>query len=56
MGKGRIPKDLLNGELEKGTRKIGFPLLRFKDDCKSDMKSAVIDIESCQLMAEDHSI
>ena len=29
--KRRIPKDLLYGELEKGTRKTGCPLLRFKD-------------------------
>ena len=55
MGKGRIPKDLLYGELEKGTRKTGCPLLRFKDICKRDMKSAAIDIESWELMVEDRS-
>ena len=37
MGKGRIPKDLLYGELEKGTHKTGCPLLHFKDVCKKDM-------------------
>ena len=53
MRKGRIPKDLLYSELEKDTRKTGCPLLRFKDDCKRDMKSAAIDIEMCELMVKD---
>ena len=53
MGKGRISKDLLYGELEKGTRKTGRPLLRFKGICKRDRKSAAIDIESWELMVED---
>ena len=55
MGKGRILKDLLYGELEKGTRKTDCPLLRFKDVCKKDMKSAAIDIESWELMVKDRS-
>ena len=55
MGKGRIPKHLLYGELEKGTRKTGRPFLRFKDVCKRDMKSAVIDIERWEFMVKDHS-
>ena len=55
MGKGRMPKDLLYGELDRGTRKNGCPLLRFKDVCKRDMKSAAIDIESWELMVKDHS-
>jgi len=45
-GKRRIPKDLLYGELEMGTRKTGCPLIRFKDICNRDMKSAIIDIAS----------
>ena len=53
MRKGRIPKDLFYGELENGTRKTGCPLLRFKDICKRDRKSAAIDIECWELMAED---
>ena len=55
MGKGKIPKDLLYGELEKGARKSGWPLLRLKDVCKRDMKSAAIDIESWELMVEYRS-
>ena len=38
MGKGRMPKDLLYGKLDRGTCKTGCPLLRFKDVCKRDMK------------------
>ena len=53
-GKGRISKDLLYGELEKGTRKTDCSLLHCKDVCKKDMKSAAIDI-SWELMVEDHS-
>ena len=55
MGKGRIPKDLNYGELEKGRRKTGCPLLRFKDVCKRNMKSATIDIESWKLVVKDRS-
>ena len=55
MGKGRIPKDLLYSELEKGTCKTGCPLLHFKDVCKRDMMSAAIDTESWELMVEDRS-
>ena len=35
--------------------KLGCPLLRFKDVCKRDMKSAAIDIESGKLMVKDRS-
>ena len=55
MRKGRIPKDLLYGELEKGTCKTGCPRLRFKDVCKMDMKSAAIDIDRWELMVKDRS-
>ena len=50
-----MPKDLLYGELDRGTRKTGCPLLRFKDLCKKDMKSAAIDTESWELMVKDRS-
>ena len=45
------PKDY--GEFEKGTRKTGCPLLRFKDVCKRDIKPAAIDIESREFMIKD---
>jgi len=39
---GRIPKDILYGELASGTRSTGRPFLRFKDVCKRDLKPADI--------------
>ena len=46
MEDGRIPKDLLYGELQHGTRPRGRPNLRFKDVCKRDMKALNIDINT----------
>ena len=37
MVDGRIPKGLLYGELDLGSRRLGRPKLRFKDVCKRDM-------------------
>ena len=37
MKDGRIPKDLLYGELATGKRPTGRPQLRFKDVCKRDL-------------------
>lgn len=51
MADGRIPKDLLYGELVTGKRKLGRPHLRFKDVCKRDMKSAGIDWETWEQLA-----
>ena len=39
MSDGRIPKDILYGELAEGTRARGRPMLRFRDACKRDMKA-----------------
>ena len=49
---GRIPKDLLYGKLSGGSRSRGRPRLRFKDTCKRDLKSAAIDIQSWESLAE----
>jgi hypothetical protein len=46
MKDGRIPKDILYGELQMGKRSRGRPLLRYKDVCKRDMKDTEIEIES----------
>ena len=39
MEGGRLPKDVLYGELTSGSRPVGRPMLRYKDVCKGDMKS-----------------
>lgn len=53
MDPGRIPKDLLYGELVEGSRPTGRPRLRYKDVCKKDMKDIGIDIQSWETLAED---
>ena len=53
MQPGRIPKDLLYGQLETGSRPRGRPHLRFKDACKRDLKSTHIDIGSWEVLAEN---
>ena len=37
MEDGRLPKDVLYGELTSGSRPVGRPMLRYKDVCKGDM-------------------
>ena len=55
MSQGRIPKDLLYGELASGKRKTGRPRLRFKDVCQRDMKAARINTSDWECKAEDRS-
>ena len=53
MDTGRIPKDMLYGELREGSRRTGRPQLRFKDVCKRDLKLAAIDLNSWEATAEN---
>ena len=53
MEDGRIPKDILYGELASGRRTKGRPQLRYKDDCKRDMKTLDINAESWKDLAAD---
>ena len=55
MEDGRIPKDLLYGELAQGTRSTGRPQLRFKDVCKRDLKALNIDLTTWETSASDRS-
>jgi len=53
MEDGRLPKDILYGQLATGTRRVGRPSLRFKDVCKRDMKACGISPDSWEVQAED---
>ena len=53
MDDGRIPKDILYGELTSGKRQIGHPQLRFKDVCKKDLRCFGIAPSSCENLAQD---
>ncbi|CAH1226359.1 CD209 [Branchiostoma lanceolatum] len=55
MEDGRIPKDLLYGELISGKRRTGRPQLRFKDVCKRDLKAIDINTEHWEDLASDRS-
>ena len=51
MEDGRIPKDILYGELALGRRTTGRPHLRYKDVCVRDMKAVDIDTMSWEGLA-----
>ena len=53
MKVGRIPKDLLYGELATGKRPTGRPQLRFKDVCKRDLQALGINTDSWEVTATD---
>ena len=55
MPGGRIPKDLLYGELATGSRRTGRPQLRYRDVVKRDMKAVDIDTETWENLAADRS-
>ena len=53
MDDGRIPKDLLYGELAAGKRNTGRPQLIFRDVCKRDMKAIQMDPDHWEALAAD---
>ena len=55
MDDGRIPKDLLYGELVQGKRATGSPYLRYKDVCKRDLKALSIDLSTWENLTLDRS-
>ena len=56
MEPGRIPKDLLYGQLAVGTRLTERPRLRYKDVCKRYLKECQIDVLSWERLAEDRAL
>ena len=55
MEGGRIPKDILYGELASGTRPVGRPKLRYRDVGKRNMRALDINTESWECTAADCS-
>ena len=55
MADGRIPKDLLYGELVQGNRPRGRPQLRYKDICKRDLKALGIALNRWETLTSDCS-
>ena len=55
MEGGRIPKDILYGELALGRITTGRPHLRYTDVCVRDMKAVDIDTMSWESLATDRS-
>ena len=55
MENGRPVKTLLYGELNKGIRPVGRPKLRYKDTCKSALKSGGI-LDECQQVVYDRAL
>ena len=53
MEDGRIPKDILYGELASGRRSKGRPHLHYKNVCKRDMKALDINTDSWEDLAAD---
>lgn len=55
MDDGRIPKDILYGELASGRRSTGRPQLRYKDVVKRDMKALDINTATWEGAAADRA-
>ena len=56
MEDGRIPKDILYGDLAAGTRTRGRPQLCYRHVCKKDMKTTGIDIKRWEATAANRSL
>ncbi len=54
MQDGRIPKDIMYGELASGTRPTGRPALRYKDVCKRDLKAGSLNPADLEAATADH--
>ena len=48
----RLPREILYGELREGARRVGRPLLRYKNDSKRDLRAAQIDTSTWEDIAK----
>ena len=55
MGPSRLPRIMLYGELNEGTRPHGRPKLWYKDQLKCSLKQAGINIQSWEHLANDRA-
>jgi len=55
MDPSRLPRIMLYGELNEGTRPNGRPKLRYKDQLKCSLKQAGINTQSWQQLANDRA-
>ena len=55
MQDGRLPKDILFGELVTGSKSTGRSKLRYKDVCKWDLKADGIALLGIEAVAADHN-
>ena len=56
MEDGRIPKDMLYGELATGSRPSSRPTLRYKDVCKHELRTRVIAPTDFEALAADQNV
>ena len=56
MEDGRIPKDMLYGELATGSRPAGRPTLWYKDVCKRDLRAPDIAPTDLEALAADRNV
>ena len=55
MDDGRIPKNILYGQLSSGSRSRGLPKLRYKDIYKQDLKSCQVAPVNQETMAKNRT-
>lgn len=55
MYDGRIPKDIVYGEVAMGHYPVGCPTLWFQDICKGDLNLTGIDPDSWEQLADNHN-
>ena len=56
MEDGKIPKDMLYGELATGSRPTGRPTLRYKDVCKRDLRAGDIAPIHLEALPADRNV